>query len=114
MACMSHEYLCAIVAKFQFWWVWGYFRPSFPCKNGDKNPDGNPNNDNIPGDNDSTNNDDNYYDDDDGGDDDDDDSCGLHCIPPMGCICKMPPRREIYIYKWQHNHNQSTTLTHLF
>ena len=31
--------------------------------------------------------------------DDDDDGSGMHCIPPMGCICKMPPRREIYIYK---------------
>ena len=35
-------------------------------------------------------------------DGDDDGGSGMHCIPPMGCICKMPPRREIYIYKWQH------------
>ena len=32
-------------------------------------------------------------------DGDDDGGSGMHCIPPMGCICKMPPRREIYIYK---------------
>ena len=31
--------------------------------------------------------------------DDDEGGSGMHCIPPMGCICKMPPRREIYIYK---------------
>ena len=61
---------------------------------GDDNDDGGDANDDGNGDDDDVGDDD-----DDGGDDDDDDSCGLHCIPPMGCICKMPPRREIYIYK---------------